>query len=544
MNIVLVPVLAHAISMVVIPLMLRVAPALGLVDRPSARKVHTAPMARVGGWGIVLGAVVPVAFALSLADPVVQTYLWGVGVLLVFGTWDDSREVGHYWKFLGQFIAVLPAVTYGGIRVEQLPFMDLQTLPLELSVPLTAVALVGVINAINHSDGLDGLAGGEALLTLLALVLLAYLAEGMRTVTIGLAAIGSTLGFLRYNTHPARLFMGDSGSQFLGFTVGFLAVLLTQRTNLALAPASVALLLGLPVVDIVTVLAQRIYGGMNWFVATKNHIHHRLLDFGIAHYEAVVIIYSVQALYVLSGVALRYASDALILGVYMAYNVALFAVLLGLKRGGWRARGEAEAPTRLGRLVLAVKANHYCRRLPIYLLAVALPVYVLGEAALTEVVPRDFGVMSAVLLAVLLMELLFRPGTNSITLRATVYATMVFVVYLSVHHAPEALSHWSPIEVAFFALVVAAVALAVRCARDATFHTTPMDYLMVFVLLVLGILPHDLFGEAAVTEVVMKGIILLYASELFLHEVKRRWNTLSLATVASLALMAVRGLVM
>jgi UDP-GlcNAc:undecaprenyl-phosphate GlcNAc-1-phosphate transferase len=120
---------------------------------------------------------------------------------------------------------------------------------------------------------------------------------------------------------------------------------------------------------------------------------------------------------------------------------------------------------------------------------------------------------------------------------------MVFVVYLSDHYAPEALSHWSPIEVAFFAVVAVAVGLAVRCARDATFHTTPMDYLMVFVLLVLGILPHNLFGEAAVTEVVMKGIILLYASELFLHEVKRRWNTLSVATVASLGLMAVRGLV-
>ena len=540
MNSILIPVMALAISMVVIPVMLRVAPALGLVDRPSARKVHSVPMARVGGWGIVLGAVVPVMVGLSLEDPVVQTYLWGVLVLHAFGTWDDSREVGHYWKFLGQFIAVLPAVTYGGLVVEELPFMELGSLPQEVAVPFTALAMVGVINAINHSDGLDGLAGGEALLTLLAMVLLAVVAGGNRTVVIGLAAIGSTLGFLRYNTHPARLFMGDSGSQFLGFTVAFLAILLTQKANPAIAPASVALILGLPVVDIVTVLAQRIHGGMNWFKATKNHIHHRLLDFGLSHYEAVVIIYSVQALYVLTGVVLRYADDALILAVYMAYNVALFAVLLGLKKRGWQVR--ADEPTPLGQALAIARTNQWCRRLPLYVLAVALPVFVMGQGLVVSEVPRDFGVMGAVLLVVLATELVLRRSVNSITVRGTVYATLTFLVYLSVHYSPDPFGHWSPPEVAFFVLVALAVALTVRCSRQDTFRTTPMDYLMVFVLLVLGVLPHDLFGEGAATEIVMKGIILLYASELFLHEVSRRWNPVSLGTLVALGVMAYRGL--
>ena len=108
--------------------------------------------------------------------------------------------------------------------------------------------------------------------------------------------------------------------------------------------------------------------------------------------------------------------------------------------------------------------------------------------------------------------------------------------------SPDPFGHWSPPEVAFFVLVALAVALTVRCSRQDTFRTTPMDYLMVFVLLVLGVLPHDLFGEGAATEIVMKGIILLYASELFLHEVRRRWNPVSLGTIAALGVMAYRGL--
>jgi UDP-GlcNAc:undecaprenyl-phosphate GlcNAc-1-phosphate transferase len=541
MNTMLVPVMALAISMAVIPVMLRLAPVLGLVDRPSARKVHSVPMARVGGWGIVLGALVPLTLTLPLGEPLVQAYLWAALVLLAFGTWDDSREVGHYSKFLGQFIAVVPLVTYGGLRVERLPFMDFVTLPPEVSIPFTVVALVGVINALNHSDGLDGLAGGEALLSLLAMVLLGYLAEAQMLVPIGLAAIGSTLGFLRYNTHPARLFMGDSGSQFLGLTVGVVVVRLTQFANPALSAAIPALLLGLPVVDIVTVLAQRIYQGMNWFRATKNHVHHRLLDLGFQHYESVVVIYGIQALFVLSGVVLRYASDTLVLVVYLFYCVALFALLLGAKRAGWHKR-PAEDGGGLERLLARAKTERSFRVVPVMVLGAAIPLYIVGEGLATSQVPRDFGVMALVLLAVALVELAFRETVNSITLRGVVYATCAFVVYLSVHYAPEPLGRWSPIEVAYFVTVGVALALAVRFNRSDAFRTTPMDYLMVLVLLTLSILPAELFGTSATTEIAVKSIVLLYACELFLHEVQARWNPVSVGSVVTLGVMAFRGL--
>ena len=191
----------------------------------------------------------------------------------------------------------------------------------------TVVAMVGVINAINHSDGLDGLAGGESLLSLGAIAYLAYQADDVSAALIALATMGGVFGFLRFNSHPARVFMGDGGSQFLGFTLAFLVAYLLEVSNPALSPALPALLLGLPVVDILSVLVRRLRGGMNLFKATKNHVHHRLLERGFYHYESVMVIYSVQVTLVLAGVLLPYESDALIIGFYLLVCGMLFVWL-------------------------------------------------------------------------------------------------------------------------------------------------------------------------------------------------------------------------
>lgn len=380
-----------------------------------------------------------------------------------------------------------------------------------------------------------------ALLSLLAIVLLAYLAGGLRMTVIGLAFIGSTLGFLRYNTYPARLFMGDAGSQVLGFVTGVLVVLLTQSANQALSPAAALLILGLPLADLVVVVAQRTWRGVHWFRAGKNHLHHRLLELGFSHYEAVVLVYSAQAVFVLSGVLLRYATDALVLTVYLLLSVGVFGVVFVAQQRGWRTSG-VQGRSPLARLLDGGRAGRYCWRAGLGLIGLGLPVYAVGEALASQFVPRDFGVMSAVLLVVLALELVFRRTVNSVTVHGVVYATGVFVVYLSAHFVPAPLGEWSAVEIGFFAGLAGAIGLSVRCNQADTFRTTPMDYLMLFVLMVLGILPHDLFGAVAATEMAMKGIILLYASELFLHEVPRRWNPVSIGTIAALGVMAYRGL--
>ena len=255
---------AGAASLAIVPLMMRLAPRLGMVDQPNSRKVHAYPIPRVGGWGIVLGALVAI-LVWAPFDELVLCYIFGVVVLFAFGAWDDRRELGHYTKFIGQLVAVSPVVFIAGLYVVHFPFVGPHAIPAWAAMAFTVFALIGMTNAINHSDGLDGLAGGEAVLSLVAIGFLAYLAKGNLTVLIAFSVIGGVFGFLRYNTHPAVVFMGDSGSQVIGFSLGLLAVLLTQRTAPDLSPTVVLLLLGLPVADILYVFYRRIREGRNWF---------------------------------------------------------------------------------------------------------------------------------------------------------------------------------------------------------------------------------------------------------------------------------------
>lgn len=541
---VLVLLMALAISMGVIPVMLRLAPRLGLVDRPSARKVHAVPMARVGGWGIVLGALVPLLFWLPLTEPLVQSYLFGALVLLASGTWDDAYDIGHYAKFLGQLLAVTPVVVYGGLTVDRLPLMGPEPLPAGFSIPFTIFAMVGVINAINHSDGLDGLAGGESLLSLLAMALLAYQAQGTIAVLVAIGAVGGVLGFLRYNTYPARLFMGDSGSQFLGFTVGFMAVLLTQRVNPALSPAVPALLLGLPVADILAVLAQRIYQGMNWFKATKNHVHHRLLDLGFNHAESVVIIYSIQAGMVVSGVLLCYSWDLLILGLYAGICAVLFYALVHAKRAGWRAHRPGGRTQRLNELLESVRSRPFCKALPLTVLKLAIGAAFLVMGILVLEVPRDFGLMSLVLLAVLGLELVFRRSPSTIMTRAVVYALTVFLVFLSVEYPSPLMAGPGGWELAYYGLVAMAVAVWVRCGADEAFRVTPLDYLTIFVVVAVGVFSRGTDQASVVSHIVVRTVVLLYACEVILFSARTRWNTLNLSAFAGLAVLGARGMLL
>src|SRR5262249_553564 len=152
--------------------------------------------------------------------------------------------------------------------------------------------------AINHSDGLDGLAGGETLLSLFGIAYLAYLAQDPMLALMCFAVLGGIFGFLRFNTHPARVFMGGAGSQFLGFPLGPFVVALRTQSSPGLSMALPLLLLGLPVIDILAVFYLRATSGMNWFRATKNHVHHRLLELGFDHYQAVVAIYALQTAFI------------------------------------------------------------------------------------------------------------------------------------------------------------------------------------------------------------------------------------------------------
>ncbi|NND58946.1 MAG: undecaprenyl/decaprenyl-phosphate alpha-N-acetylglucosaminyl 1-phosphate transferase [Gammaproteobacteria bacterium] len=531
---------AAVISMAVIPLMMRLAPVLGMIDQPDARKVHAIPVSRVGGIGIVIGALLPLLIWFPI-DELLRAYLIGAAVLMIFGAVDDARELGHYVKFIGQGIAVISMVYVGDLWVSSVPFFD-YTLPAAIGKPFTVFAMIGVINALNHSDGLDGLASGEALLSLMAIVYLSYLVGGDQIATaVAMVTIGGIFGFLRFNTHPARVFMGDSGSQFLGFTIGFLAVLLTQRIHTAMSPAVVLLLIGLPIVDILVVFYLRASGGMNWFKATRNHIHHRLLDLGFEHYETVVIIYSVQTLLVASGILLRYQPDWLITLVYLLVCITLFALLTTAERRGWRAgTGTFTAP--LSAALSDLRDSQALRKLPYAILATAVPLALFGGAFLVAEVPQDFAVISGVLVIVLLAEVTFGKDFNSIIRRGIVYVTVVFLTYLLATSPAVEPALMQRLEFFYFGLLAVAVALTIRYCREVEFRTTPTDYLLLFIVLAVGVLPGELLSGNEIATGLIKAVILIYASELLLMASERRWTVMMLATIGALTVFAWQGL--
>lgn len=525
--------------MLLIPLLWRLAPALGMVDKPDARKVHQTPVPRVGGIGIVIGALIPVSMFLPF-DATLSAYVAGALILLLFGALDDALELGHYTKFVGQFIAVSILIFHGNVLVERVPFLD-SNLPYYIAVPFTFFAIVGVINAINHSDGLDGLAGGESLLTLIAVAALAYAYSGNEVLIVALAAIGGILGFLRHNTHPAKVFMGDSGSQFLGFTIAFLVIVLTHNVNVGLSAALPLLLIGLPIADILAVFYLRIKSGNNWFKASRNHIHHRLLDRGFKHYETVVVIYSIQALCVFAAVLFRFEMDILILVLYAAVCVATFSFLTLTERRQWRLDHQRGINRRILAGIERVRDNVVLQRSPLFISAAALSAIVVAGSVWIHEVSRDFGFVGLALLLLLLVEPFIKKRELNV-LRIIAYTTITFFVYLTVTAPDDEYPILHRLEQFLFITLAAAIVFSFQFEKGYALKVTPTDYLILFMMITVAVFSGQLFTGALLGELFVKIVVAIYAVEILLTRLPRHWWAVNYASLAALSVLVVRGL--
>jgi UDP-N-acetylmuramyl pentapeptide phosphotransferase/UDP-N-acetylglucosamine-1-phosphate transferase len=301
------------------------------MDLPGERKVHANPIPRIGGIAFGFAALLSIFFWVP-QDPVITPVLVSATIILGFGIWDDRANLNYRTKLVGQLLAIFVVVIFGHIHFEQIPFFYDEEAPLWLTVPLTVVFLVGASNAVNLSDGLDGLAGGLAFLSFAGIAYLAYLSHDTTVLVLAAGFLGGLLGFLRYNTYPARIFMGDAGSQLLGFSMGVLVLLMSDPAR-APFPVTVGLLvLGLPFLDTIAVMGQRLAKGRSPFIGDRNHVHHKLLALGLSHYEAVIVIYGIQAVMVGLAYLLRWQSDALICTMYGAFALAMFALFVATER--------------------------------------------------------------------------------------------------------------------------------------------------------------------------------------------------------------------
>jgi UDP-GlcNAc:undecaprenyl-phosphate GlcNAc-1-phosphate transferase len=292
--------IALILTILLTPMVRSFAPEIGAVDKPAARKVHTHSTPRTGGIAIFFGFSVAVLFGLLIGaehgikinpHPVLGILLGGSIVLLV-GLLDDMRRLKPLTKLFWQVVAASVTI-YFGVEISFITNPINGVLPLLgfIAIPLTLVWLVGMTNAVNLIDGLDGLASGVTLIAAGTLFLVALRTHQPGAALLMLAVAGAALGFLRYNFFPASIFLGDSGSYFLGFILAGSAIIGVFKTTLVVALFLPLVVLAVPIFDTSFAIFRRLRSHRSLFSADDKHIHHLLLRAGLSQREAVLSIY-------------------------------------------------------------------------------------------------------------------------------------------------------------------------------------------------------------------------------------------------------------
>lgn len=532
--------LALFLTMPLIPLLRSAAGWLGAVDVPSDRKEHSRPTARTGGVAIAVGACLP-AFLWASPSPFLGGVIGGGAIVLVLGFLDDMKNLGYRVKFAGQVAAALVVVLYGGVRIEDLGALlpGSVVLPTLVAVPLTVFVIVGVTNAINLADGLDGLAGGIVALSLCCVTYLAHQAGDPVVALLAAGTVGAILGFLRFNTYPANIFMGDAGSQFLGFVSVTLSLQLTQGAP-SLSPVLPLLLLGLPVFDTLTVMGGRIRAGQSPFKADRSHLHHRLRHLGFSHRETVFGFYMLQSALITAAYFLRSASDLVLLGGYLTVCGALLAALRRAEATGWSVQRSSAAYGNLKELLQRVRDRGLLVKAAFRTLEVGLPAFFLFSWFVPSRIPREYAFLAAGLIGLVLIGGLTRPSWGRWSLRLALYLTIPLVIFLCETEAGGWLGSdaWRAFNLVFGLLVVLMIVVVKFSRRDA-FRSSPMDFLMLF----LAVAVPNLFGGPHWMGVVAtKVIALFFGYEVLLSELRGQLGWVGATTLTFLGVVVVRGL--
>ena len=334
--------LSALVALILTPLMRFLAYRFGLVDEPSeSRKVHETPVPRIGGIAIAVAFFVPVLGLYFIDNQVSQSYLAshtlvtgliiGSMAMIALGLADDIAGVGAKKKFVFQTVVAICAYALGyKISFIMVPFGGgIIELGL-LSFPLTLLWIVGIVNAINLIDGLDGLAGGVSLFTVLTLFIIAVMQHNIIVGLTSIALAGALVGFLRYNFNPASIFMGDSGSLFLGYVLAITSISGASKSSTVVSLTIPILALGLPILDTGISVLRRLLSGKPIFSADRGHIHHKLLDLGLTHRQVVMAMYGFCILLGCGALTMVYASSqqaAFILGALGLAVIVLTKIL-------------------------------------------------------------------------------------------------------------------------------------------------------------------------------------------------------------------------
>ncbi len=331
---------AFVLALALTPQVIKLAYRWGAVDKPDRRKIHNGLMPRMGGLAIYIAFVVSLLITQPMTMPIIGLLL-GATLIVLLGIWDDVRGMPAVVKLLGQIAAAAVVIPFG-LCVEFItnPVGEGVLLLGLWGIPLTIFWLVAVTNALNLVDGLDGLAGGTALIAALTLAVIAFFESQATAFTVALVLAAAVLGFLRYNFHPAKIFLGDTGSMLLGFILAATAIMGLTKSATALSILVPIVILGIPLFDTAFAIVRRCLNGRHIFEPDKEHLHHRLLTAGFSHRGAVLAVYGVNLVLAASAVLVtRLSTDqALLLLVVVATLLLTAANKLGVMGAAWRAR--------------------------------------------------------------------------------------------------------------------------------------------------------------------------------------------------------------
>lgn len=537
--------LSVVITIGLIPVLKLFALHFNAVDMPNHRKVHTTPMPKVGGVAMALGAVVPVLLW-SPGDRFVNALLLGGGILVVFGFMDDIRDMGYRGKLFGQILSALIVVGYGGVSIRFLG----DCLPAGvavhpwIAVPVTLLVIVGVTNAINLSDGLDGLAGGISMMIFICLGFVAYQNNMPSIAVISMAVIGAIFGFLRFNTHPAVVFMGDAGSQLLGFLAISLALYISQFSP-PVNRMFPLLLLGFPILDTLTVMFERIAKGMSPFTADKNHFHHRLMRLGMRHGEAVVAIYTLQFILVLSSFLLRFHSEWVLLFIYSVFCFVVLLLSRQADRHGWTFPRHGLLDRMIDNHLALLRNRRLLIKVLFNALEIAVPLLLFITCLVATPVARHAGYIAFAILPVLVMIWLIRRPWLTAAIRVILFLMIPYTVFQSHLALPQIVSGNARIlfDLAYGAAVFLAVLTLKFTRRTKGFKANPSDILIIFVSFIVTRLPEIRNVVQDVSLITTKMIALLFAFEVLIGETRGNVNKLTLFICFSLGVVVLKTVI-
>ncbi len=324
--------IAFLCSLFLTPIVRMLALKIGAIDKFELRKVHTKRIiVRLGGIAIFLSFYLAVLFfTLRGYSPFLKNYSFLSGMffssflILLLGVFDDLRGADAKLKFFVQIIAAIIILSYGiKISLFTNPFNSGQSLNIGFwGIPLTIFWIIFITNSLNLLDGLDGLAAGISCIILIATFCIAAYRKDYLIMALSISLTGATVGFLRYNFNPAKIFMGDTGSLFLGFTLAVLSIKGSHKSATTVALLIPIIVLGLPIIDTLLAIKRRISKRKNIFRADNEHIHHKLIKTGLSQKKTVLILYGVSLLLGIAAFLLTVIKDE-----YIAVILAIITII-------------------------------------------------------------------------------------------------------------------------------------------------------------------------------------------------------------------------